>query len=209
MAGLNGKSATSLLREWMRDRIAFVGEVRVSDLGTEGVRFLAEDQEVLNQFVTEQVYAMAAEIGRAVLLESRRIKRFYEREAETEGQRLERLERWFQRWEHNPVGGYKRLGNMTRHDLLLAAQEREERAVNEVTTARWYRILAEGLLTDEQTVRERYTPEQVQLAWESAGETVLAGLDQIMQGVDETLRRIMRQSEGPGDDTTPDQGVPE
>lgn len=190
-AAESNKSATSTLREWMRDRISLAGEVKIKELGEEGIQFLAEDQERLNQFVTERVYDMAAEIGRAVLLETRRIKRFYEAEAKTEEEKQQRLGRWFQRMEHQPVrGNYMRLQAMTRQDLLLAAEEREKRATVELVTARWYRLLAAGM-TEEQTVRDRYSPEQVASFYESAADSLLANLNAIINGAQAAYDNVM------------------
>ena len=190
-AAESNKSATSTLREWMRDRISLAGEVKIKELGEEGIQFLAEDQERLNQFVTERVYDMAAEIGRAVLLETRRIKRFYEAEAKTEEEKQQRLGRWFQRMEHQPVrGNYMRLQAMTRQDLLSAAEEREKRATVELVTARWYRLLAAGM-SDEQTVSDRYSPEQVASFYESAADSLLANLNAIINGAQAAYDNVM------------------
>jgi hypothetical protein len=199
-AAESNKSATSTLREWMRDRISLAGEVKIKELGEEGIQFLAEDQDRLNQFVTERVYDMAAEIGRAVLLETRRIKRFYEADATTDEERQARLGRWFQRMEHQPIrGNYMRLQAMTRQDLLAAAEEREKRATVEMVTARWYRLLAAGM-TDEQTVRDRYTPEQVARFYDSASDSLLANLNAIINGAQATYDTIMN-SETPDAET--------
>ena len=199
----SNKSATSLLREWMRDRISLAGEVKIKELGEEGIQFLAEDQERLNQFVTERVYDMAAEIGRAVLLETRRIKRFYEAEAKTEEEKQQRLSRWFQRMEHQPVrGNYMRLQAMTRQDLLSAAEEREKRATVELVTARWYRLLAAGMVADDQTVSQRYTPEQVASFYDSAADSLLSNLNAIINGAQATYDDIMGR-----DDTQTDESA--
>ena len=191
----SNKSATSLLREWMRDRISLLGEVKIKELGEEGIQFLAEDQERLNEFVTERVYDMAAEIGRAVLLETRRIKRFYESEAKTEEEKQQRLGRWFQRMEHQPIrGNYMRLQSMTRDDLLAAAEEREKRATVEMVTARWYRLLAAGMQPD-QTVKDRYSPEQVATFYDRAADSLLANLNAIIGGAQQAYDDIMRDDD--------------
>ena len=201
----SNRSATSTLREWMRDRISLAGEVKIKELGEEGIQFLAEDQERLNQFVTERVYDMAAEIGRAVLLETRRIKRFYEAEAKTEEEKQQRLGRWFQRMEHQPVrGNYMRLQAMTRQDLLVAAEEREKRATVEMVTARWYRLLAAGM-TEEQTVKDRYSPEQVATFYESAADSLLANLNAIIGGAQAAYDTIMHTETD--DDSQPDESA--
>jgi hypothetical protein len=186
-----GKSATSLLREWLRDQIALLGTANVGPLAEGGVLYLAEDQDRLNQFVTERVYDMAAEVARAMLLETRRVKRFYESENTTPEEQRVRMERWFDRMEHQPMKGYMRLGSMTRDDLITAAEEREKRAATEVATARWYRILAQGL-GDEQTVREAFTPEQVAEAYSNATNDVLDRLSRLIDGgLDQALRDIL------------------
>lgn len=203
----SNKSATSLLREWMRDRIQLLGEVKIRELGEEGYLFLAEDQDRLNQFVTERVYDMAAEIGRAVLLETRRIRRFYEAEAKTEEEKQARLGRWFQRMEHQPIrGNYMRLQAMTKQDLLVAAEEREKRATVELVTARWYRLLAAGM-TEEQTVMDRWKPEQVANLYESAADSLLGNLNAIINGAQAAYNNIMGTDETPEDETDTDESA--
>lgn len=198
----SNQSATSLLREWMRDRIHLLGEVKIRELGEEGYLFLAEDQDRLNQFVTERVYDMAAEIGRAVLLETRRIRRFYEAEAKTEEEKQARLGRWFQRMEHQPLrGNYMRLQAMTKQDLLAAAEEREKRATVEMVTARWYRLLAAGM-TDDQTVKERWQPEQVANLYESAADSLLGNLNAIINGAQAAYDTLMHTDTPDDDDDT-------
>jgi hypothetical protein len=192
MAGSpKGKSATSLLREWLRDQVALLGTANVGPLAEGGVLYLAEDQDRLNQFVTERVYDMAAEVARAVLLETRRVKRFYESdEVSPEEQRI-RMERWFDRMEHQPLKGYMRLGSMSKEDLITAAEEREKRAATEVATARWYRVLAEGL-GEGQVVRDVFTPEQVAEAYSNATNDVLDRLTRLIDGgLDQALRDIL------------------
>lgn len=201
----SNQSATSLLREWMRDRIHLLGEVKIRELGEEGYLFLAEDQDRLNQFVTERVYDMAAEIGRAVLLETRRIRRFYEAEAKTEEEKQARLGRWFQRMEHQPLrGNYMRLQAMTKQDLLAAAEEREKRATVEMVTARWYRLLAAGM-TDDQTVKERWQPEQVANLYESAADSLLGNLNAIINGAQAAYDNLMHTDDD--DDTATDESA--
>lgn len=197
-----GKSASSVLREWMRDRISSLGEAKVGPLADEAVQFLADDQEMLNQFVSERVYDTAAEMVRAVILETRRIKRFYEAAAKTPAEEQERVQRWFNRMEHQPIrNSYLRLRLMTREDLLAGAREREVRGSAELSVARWYRILATGM-RDEQTVAEVYTPDQVSAAYQSAQTTVQNNLDLLMGGIEETLRNIMGQTNTDTDTTT-------
>jgi hypothetical protein len=185
-----GHSATAILREWLRERIAQLNEANATRLSTEAVEFLATDQDLLNQFVSERVYDTTSEIVRAVLLETRRVRKFYEGAAETPGQQAERIERWFDRMEHSPTRHYVRLRLMTRADLLAGAEERMAQGASDFTVARWYTTLAQGLV-EAQTVGEVYTPEQVARAYQDAQDTVQTNLDHLMRGVDGALRRIM------------------
>jgi len=197
-----GKSASSILREWMRDRISTLGEAKVGPLADEAVQFLADDQEMLNQFVSERVYDTAAEMVRAVILETRRIKRFYEAAATTPAEQQERVQRWFNRMEHQPIrNSYLRLRLMTKEDLLAGAREREVRGGIELGMARWYRILAAGM-AETQTVADVYTPDQVSAAYESAQTTVQNNLDLLMTGIEETLRNIMGENDTDSGTTT-------
>jgi len=185
------RSATTQVREWIRDRIDPSDRGATPRIAEGAVAWLQETPELLDRFLYEQVFNTTAEIVRAVMLETRRVKRFTEVADESEETKREALQRWLDRREHvNPQVGYVRLGAMTAEELLLAAQERETRAKRDLGHARWFRMLATGM-DEGQTVEERYTALQVEEAYESATDAVNARMEGIMSGADEALRRIL------------------
>lgn len=190
------RSATTQVREWIRDRIDPSDRGATPRIAEGAVAWLQETPDLLDRFLYEQVFNTTAEIVRAVMLETRRVKRFTEVADEPEEAKREALQRWLDRREHvNPQIGYVRLGAMTAEELLLAAQERETRARRDLGHARWFRMLATGL-DEGQTVEERYTALQVEAAYESATDAVNARMEGIMAGADEALRRILYPTEG-------------
>jgi len=190
------RSATTQVREWIRDRIDPSDRGATPRIAEGAVAWLQETPDLLDRFLYEQVFNTTAEIVRAVMLETRRVKRFAEVVDESEETKRAALQRWLDRREHvNPQVGYVRLGAMTAEELLLAAQERETRAKRDLGHARWFRMLATGL-DEGQTVEERYTALQVEEAYESATETVTARMAEIMAGADDALRHILYPNEG-------------
>lgn len=190
------RSATTLVREWIRDRTDPVERGRTPALAEECVAWLQTNPDLLDRFLYEQVYNTAAELVRAVMLASRRTRRFKEMADASEEDRRNALRAWFDRMEHvSPAIGYVRLGAMTKDELLTGAQERETRAGNDLTSARWFRTLASGL-EEGQSVEDRYTSRQVEAAHEQSREHINANLDGILAGVDDVMRRILRRDLG-------------
>lgn len=188
------RRATTRLREWVRDQVDPQERSSVTRLSEEAVRWLMEDGDLLDRFVYEQVYNTVAEIVRAVLLESRRVRRFQERLRLSADEQRAALRRWMDRMEHcNHT--YVRLGSMTRQEVVLAANEHRTRTRQGAVKWRWFATLAAGMADDE-TVEQAFSAEEVERAYESAQDSVTASLDTILAGVEETLARIL-EPDGP------------
>lgn len=185
------RTATTEVREWIRDRVDPTDRGVAPRIAEEAVAWLQTDADLLDRFLYEQVFNTTAEIVRAVMLETRRVKRFTQLAEESEPQRRESLRQWLDRREHvNPEVGYVRLGAMTAAELILAASEREGRARRDLAGARWYRMLAADM-TEGQTVEDRYTPGQIEEAYERASATLTSRMEGIMAGAEQAMKDIL------------------
>ena len=86
--------------------------------------------------------------------------------------------------------GYVRLGAMTAAELLAAADEREGRARRDLSSARWYRMLA-SQMDEGQTVEDRFTADQVEEAYARASQTLTARMEGIMAGAEQAMKDIL------------------
>jgi len=193
------RSATAQVRERTRDRVDTSSRDNTKRITLEIVEWLKEDEDLLDTFLYEQAFHTVAEVVRAVMAESRRVKRYRDLLEEPEEFRRQRLQEWLDQREHvNPKVGYVRLGAMTRPDLKLAREDREARVTRDATRLRWYALLEAGMPDDEQTVEQVYTALQVEQAYESASEAVLAHLSRLTEGAADALRSILRPGDEPG-----------
>lgn len=191
------RGATTRVREWVRDRVDPAERTTTVALTEATVEWLQTEPELLDRFLYEQIFNTCGEIIRAVMLNTRRVRRAKEQSEETDEQARERLRQWFDRMEHvSPTAGYVRLGSMTRVELREAREERAKRVLRDGTHLRWYAILEQGLDDDVTTVEDRYTAAQVEQAYESASDTVSSRMDSILEGVAPALRAILYPDEG-------------
>jgi hypothetical protein len=191
------RRATTRVREWLRDRIDPAERGTTAQVTQAGVEWLREDEDLLDAFLYEHLFTLVAEMVRAEMLATRRVRRMKDLLEETDEVQLLRLRQWFDRMEHvSPEVGYVRLGAMTRPDFRQARAERRARVLRDATHDRWYAMLEAGLPDDDTPVEEVYTPAQVEQAYESASQVVLGHLDQIIAGAKEALDRIIRPDNG-------------
>ena len=203
------RSATTRLREWVRDRVDPLERGSVSDLTAQAVEWMESQEDLVDQFLYERAYDTVAEVVRAVLLQTRRVQRMRERLEMPESKRREALQEWMERMEHCDKT-YVRLGSMTKEELELGAEEERVRTGHSATKWRWYTMLAAGMEIG-QTVEQRYTALQVEQCYLSAQEEVSSKLDDILAGVDEALDRIINPDDydnGKKKPKTPDDPAP-
>jgi hypothetical protein len=197
------RRATTTVREWLRDRIDPAERGTTAQITEVGVAWLRQDEELLDNFLYEHLFAVVAEMVRAEMQATRRVRRMKEAIEETEEQARARLQQWFDRREHvSPEIGYVRLGALTMDDLEVGALEREQRVRRDATGARWFRILRSGMAPG-QTVEEVYTALQVEQAYDSARATVAARMEDIMAGAQEALDRILNPTADDGRQQSP------
>lgn len=157
------RTARSELRDWLREKMEGVDEVKVPELSTAAYDHFTKRRDWVARFVAEQMPAMVYDLSREFVAQSRGQMR-------TMGDKVVSADKFkqaarnqpvFRKWMERVGDRHVRLMEMNREDLLAAAKERTDRAGTEIRIARLWRKLADGL-EGGQTVRERYTPQEIE-----------------------------------------------
>lgn len=161
-------SSRSKVRQWVRESIEGREEVRIPDLVNEAVKVFNKDRKFLTALANETLRDMVYELARTAVGNSRLIT-LGDEAVNLEGvKRRARTHSVFASWLEHAGDHHVRLLDMTREDLLVAADEREKRGQHEVRLAALWRTIANGL-EGGQTVGSKYTAEEI--------EDMQAGLD--------------------------------
>ena len=162
------------VRLWIKGQVDGAPAVRLPDLTDRAVEHFSKQKPFIRSFLAEQLRPIVYEQARIVLQDTRRDgapillgDELVNRE-EFKRRATAIASKWSQ-WIEHSGDRHIRLLDMTRADLLAAAEERYQRGQREMGLARLWRKLAAGL-GDGEVVRERFTPEQI--------EEVLAALDE-------------------------------
>jgi len=147
------------LAAWFRQQLAGVEEVVLPDLARKAVAARRDDLEFLQAWYDDTIYAVAYGIGVQVCAETRVPRVEHDTPSQPAATEGAPRRRWLDAFEH--VGDrYLRLGEMTKADLLRAAEERERPALTELHRVGLMRRLGEKL-RGEQRVGEVFTEEQI------------------------------------------------
>jgi hypothetical protein len=118
---------------------------------------LEADPQFVAAFLSEYLPSAVYDVVQRLVAEQRQPK--YRRKGESI-----RPSRFYEWYEHAGDRNIRVL-DMTRDDLRLAAEEREQRGATELRLARFWRSLASKLKSG-QTVGDRYTAEQIEAMYE-------------------------------------------
>ena len=172
-------SATTRLYSWAELQIAQVGEgerLKLTDLTEQALKEFAVDPEWVTAFVSESLESMIRSVAQKAVASTRGHYRKYvfrdtvmgvqayatqtTQEAATLSMKL--MQKWGSWMEHTGQS-HLRLLDMTRADLLAAAEERERRANRELEVARLWRAMADAMPGGATTVREAFKLEDIEI----------------------------------------------
>jgi len=119
------------LAAWFRQQLAGAEEVLLPDLARKAVEARRDDLEFLQAWYDDTIYPVAYGIGVQVCAETRVPRIEHDTPSPVAATEGVPRRRWLDALEH--VGDrYLRLGEMTKADLLRAAEERERPALTEL-----------------------------------------------------------------------------
>lgn len=154
-------SSRAKVRQWVREYIDGKEEVQLPELTNTAVFELGKDKKFLTLLATETLRDMVYEIAKSVVHSSRLIVLGDEAVSRDEVKRRSRGHSVFRDWLEHVGDRHIRLLEMTREELLVAADEREKRGRHEIELASLWRTLAQQL-EGGQTVGSKYTPEAIE-----------------------------------------------
>lgn len=162
-------SARAFLRKWVREQVAELDEVQVSELADEAMQYL-ENHNLLDEFIVEVVRSMVTSETRSTMSAMRRSFKqvgdlILTNETLDRRARQLRLGVW-PTWMRAPewVGDHHIVpAKMTHNELLAAANLREQRGDQEQKMALLWRTLAARLdPTEPLMVEDVFKPEEVE-----------------------------------------------
>lgn len=166
-------TARARLRELVKDEVESRNEIHVADLAKHLTGILRADKAFLKAFVDEVLPSAVYEEVQKAIGRTRSLVRNgdYAATGEVMAQRRERFASRFERWYEHSGGRTVKLLEMTREDLLAAAEERRKRGDTEIRIARLWETLANGL-EGGQSVGDRFTTDEIESRYsEIEGET--------------------------------------
>lgn len=163
MATSTDRLAGPELRKWMAEQIAARDIVRLPELADEGVQHFEDDTELLILLGRQSLRAQLYGYGTAIMAETRTTRlptasgNMSEEALQAAGRQFSAK---FQKWREHAGDTYYITLNMTREDLLLAAEERENRGLRDLQVAALWRQMARQMLVG-QRVSEVFTAEKI------------------------------------------------
>lgn len=156
-------TARARIRAVVADALELHNEVRLTDLAKQITSALRADPVFLERFIDEVLPSAVYDEVQRYVKRSRRLERTgdYAATAEVMEARRERFASRFASWYEHAGERSIKLLEMTREDLLLAAEARRKRGLTELKIALLWDKLADGL-EGGQTVGERFTTEEIE-----------------------------------------------
>lgn len=163
------QSSRARVAQWVREHIEGKDEVRVPDLVDAAIATFSKDRRFLTSLANETLREMVYRQAVQTLSTSRSFISAGDVALTREGiKERARKHSVFANWLEHAGDRHVRLMDMTREDLLIAANEREKRGSHEMQLAALWRTIANGL-EGGQTVSSKYSAQDI--------EGMLGGLD--------------------------------
>lgn len=150
MSSTNGRSpikeAEALARTLVRARLEVDGYVKLPDVTRELVEHYLQDPDWLRRYLTEALRPLLYDVAQGVVKRTRGHIVFHEEvvKAQALGERVRKNPK-FSLWTERVLDRHKRLFEMSREDLIVAAEEREKRGGIEIKTAVFFREIAKPM----------------------------------------------------------------
>lgn len=150
------------VRLWVRERIQGEEEVSLPELANEAIQVLGGDRKFITAFANECLHDMVLELASQVIKQTRGLIKIGDVVTDVEGvKRRARKQSVFANWLEHVGDRHVRLLDMTREDLLSAADERQTRGERELEVAALWRTLAQRL-EGGQAVKDRFSAEEIE-----------------------------------------------
>lgn len=159
---VDAKSYRTQLREWIDNEIATSDQIKLPDLVNSAVNHFESDNRFVREFMRENLRdVIYEEAQRFVSLTRSHVQLGDMVTSRGQFKTLARHKSPFQTWLEHVGDHHVLVLDMTKSDLILAAQERQKRGEHEIAIASLWRAMAERL-SAAQRVREVFTPDEIE-----------------------------------------------
>lgn len=156
------RSARQQLSDWVKSEIEGQTEINIPAITLKAEQAFKGNRRFIQQFVNETLHSIVYEVVRKVLADDRTIVGDAAVEDVKEHVRKRAANHSvFSRWFEHVGDRHVRLLDMTREELLVAAELREKRGTTELKYAALWRTIANGL-EGGQMVGAKYKPEEIE-----------------------------------------------
>jgi hypothetical protein len=157
------ESYRATVRHWIRDRIQDETSFSLVEITDEAFAAFMDDDQFLRAYAREMLRTSLYELVQQVVGSTRSLIDFSGNVLSEEEflRRQKHFASRFLNWMEHTGEQHVRVMDMTRIDLLRAAEERRRRGLAEIRLATFWEKLASGL-DGAQTVRERFTIHEIE-----------------------------------------------
>lgn len=173
------KSSVSIeqqIRQWVQAEIEEADSVDLPSLANDALDHFRTDEAFVHALMEDAIRPRVYDIARHVLSETRGAGNPIELGDEiVTGEEFKKRSRnmsaKFARWmEHAGEDGHIRFTKMRKPQLITAASERKKRGLTELKIAEFEQRVAAGMKSDNETVDQRYSAEDLQSIWKQIEE---------------------------------------
>ena len=158
------ESARSKLRQWIRQVTENRDNLRLPDIVTEAVSEFRGDAEFVQRFYEESFTAMVYEVAQEYMAGNR--AQYIQQVTRSIQEGKQPRSGVFANWMEHAGDRHISLMEMTRRDLYLAAEERQQRGDHELSLATLWRQMAGRLTSPNMKVKTKFKEEEIQRLFE-------------------------------------------
>jgi hypothetical protein len=161
-------SAKAEIRRWIRQRLREETEIKLPELAKEAELYFLADSFFTTKLIKETLTSLIYELVQALVGETRYLvgEEVVDREGIKERARAHPV---FEAWMEHANDRHIRFMEMTREQVLKAAEERERRGWHELQLGTLFRGVAAQLEEGEQ-VKDRFTAQEIDDMWQEMAE---------------------------------------
>lgn len=154
------ESTRTQVREWIRQLPEGRKEVNLVELTSGAMEHFMNDENFVQQFMSESLRPMIYELAQESLAYGRSL--YIQQVTKSIQEGKQPRSGIFAKWFEHAGSKHVNLMEMTRRDLFLAAQERQDRGEHELGLARLWRNMASKLTSPTMKVKTKFKEAEIQ-----------------------------------------------
>ena len=158
------ETARVQLRQWIREATENQNEVRLTDVVNEAMSHFQADSDFVGRFLEETMKPMVYEVAQEYLAANR--NQYIQQVTRSIQEGKQPRSGVFVNWMEHAGTRHISLMEMTRRDLFMAAEERQERGDHELAVAGLWRHIAGQLTSPMMKVKTKFGAEEIQVLFD-------------------------------------------